>query len=317
MRKRLMHRKVALAVAIIVAFAGSYLGKKLLQHEAAPISNPLAASDSQDRVPQFYRRIVSLAPSITETLFILGVMDRIVGVTRYCDFPPEALAKTEIGGYYDPNYEAIVALNPDLIIMLVEHEGPKQHLNKLGLATLVVDHRSVSGILNSIQTIGRACGVEEKAESIVADIRERINRIRQKTVGLPRSRVLISVGRNMGSGSLRDIYISGRDDFYDEMISLAGGINAYEGNVAFPIVSGEGIIQMNPEVVIDMVPDLDRSDWDEAMVLEEWKAVSNVAAVKNGRVHVFGEGFVVIPGPRFILILEKIARALYPGADWE
>jgi iron complex transport system substrate-binding protein len=312
-----MRRKLILVAIVLLAFTGSYLGKKAIHESENGISDVHVTMDSQDHDRKTYRQIVSLAPSITEILFALGLEDRVAGVTRYCDFPPAARTKANVGGYYDPNYEAIVMLRADLVIMLQEHEEPKQHLSKPGLNTLVVDHKSISGILNSITAIGKTCGADKKAESIVRDLHVRMERIRQKTDGLTRPRVMISVGRNIGSGTFKDAYISGRDGFYDKMITLAGGVNVYTGGVAFPVVSGEGIIRMNPEVIIDMIPDLDEKGWDKVMILKEWDAVSQVDAVRKGRVYVFGEDYVVIPGPRFILILEEMAQVIHPKVDWE
>lgn len=312
-----MQRKGILIAIVLFAFAASYLGKRTFQKGTRPDSGPLRIVDSQGHAHKAYQRIVSLSPSVTETLFALGMMDHVVGVTRYCDFPPEALTKTTVGGYYDPNYEAIIGLNPDLIILRVEHEGAKQRLKQLGFELLVVDHGSISGILDSIQSIGEACGVARKAMAVVQDLRERMGGIREKTAGLPQTRVMISVERAMGTGSLRDIYIAGRSSFYEEMIALAGGVNAYSGNISFPVVSEEGIIEMDPEVIIDMVTDLDQHGWDKALLLKEWETLSHVDAVENGRVYVFGEDFEVIPGPRFILTLEKMARVIHPEVDWK
>ena len=311
-----MRRKLILVAIVLLAFTGSYLGKKAIHESGKGISDVHVRTYSQDHDSKEYRLIVSLAPSITEILFALGLEDSVAGVTRYCDFPSAARTKTNVGGYYDPNYESIVTLYADLVIMLEEHEKPRQYLSELGLNTLVVNHKSISGILNSITVIGKTCGVDKKAESIVRDLQLRMERIRQKTEGLPRPRVMISVEKNMGSGTLKDVYISGREKFYDEMITLAGGVNAYAGDVAFPVVSREGIVQMNPEVIIDMIPDLDEKGWDKAMISREWDAVSHVDAVSKGRVYVFGEDYVVIPGPRFILILEKMARLIHPEVDW-
>jgi iron complex transport system substrate-binding protein len=312
-----MNRKLVLVVIVLLAFAGAYLGKKALQEPGRDRSGVPVRTSPQDEDRKGYERIVSLAPSITETLFVLGLGDRVVGVTRYCDFPPEALTKTKVGGYYDPNYEAIIALNPDLVVMLTEHEDARRHLSQLGLHVLVVNHKGISGILASITTIGKECGVEQEAMRIVKDIRRRMERISRKTEGLPRPRVMISVGRNMGSGTLKEAYISGQGIFYDEMIELAGGVNAYTGGVAFPVVSTESIIRLNPEVIIDMVPDIDAKGWDRAMIVREWDTVSQVDAVKKDRVYVFGEDYVVIPGPRFILILEEMARVIHPEGVWE
>jgi len=311
----LTRQKLVLLFVVLIAFSGSYLAKKAIHGSGSRSYHATAATDSQGHVQGNHSRIISLAPSITETLFQLGLGDRVVGVTRYCDYPREALAKAKVGGYYDPNYEAILLLNPDLILMLPEHEEPREHLGKLGLSILVVDHKTIPGILNTIMTIGKVCGVEQAAESIVSDLRTRMEHIRQTTEGLPRPRVMISVGRNMGS--LKDVYVSGRGGFYDEMITFAGGKNAYVGNIAFPVISGEGIIRLNPEVIIDMVPDLEEKGLDEAMILKEWETVSQVDALRNGRVHVFGQDYVVVPGPRFILIVEQMARVIHPQAEWK
>jgi len=312
-----MRRRLILFAIVLLAFTGSYLGKKAIHESGKGITGVHVRTCSQDRDSKKYRLIVSLAPSITEILFALGLDDSVAGVTRYCDFPSAARTKTNVGGYYDPNYESIVTLYADLVIMLEEHEKPRQYLSELGLSTLVVNHKSISGILNSITIIGKTCGVDKKAESIVRDLQLRIERVRQKTEGLPRPRVIISVEKNMGSGTLKDVYISGREKFYNEMITLAGGINAYKGDIAFPVVSREGLVQMNPEVIIDMIPDIDDKDLDKAMISREWDVLSQVDAVRKDHVYVFGEDYVVIPGPRFILILEKMARLIHPEVDWE
>ncbi|MBN2321052.1 MAG: ABC transporter substrate-binding protein [Acidobacteria bacterium] len=312
-----MSRKLVLSTIVVVVFAVSFLAKRALRNDAVIGSSVVASSPTGDETQAYPQRIISLAPSITESLYALGRMDRVVGVTRYCDYPPEALTKTKIGGYYDPNYEAIVMLEPDLIIMLAEHEGPRKHLADLGYNIVVVNHKSISGILRSIEAVGEACGASGRAKSLTDDIKARMERIREKTAGRPLPRVMVSIGRNMGSGTLTDVYISGKEGFYDEMLEIIGGVNAYSGGVAFPVVSSEGIIMMNPEVIIDMVPDLEENGWSPEMIYREWDALSQVDAVKNGRVHVFGEDYVAVPGPRFISIMEKMARVMYPDINWD
>ncbi len=312
-----MRRTLILGAVIVVCFAGTFAAKMALEKRNDNAISLPAAGDHPQMERDSFERIVSLAPSITENLHALGLMDRVIGVTRYCDYPPEAQAKTKVGGYYDPNYEAIVALDPDLIILLEEHEDPRQYLSKLGFNLLAVDHKDILGILQSIEMIGETCGVAQKAHSITQDLRERMQRIEKRTAGLTPPRVLISIGRNMGSGTLEDVYISGKEGFYDEMIARLGGINAYPGKVAFPVVSTEGIIRMNPDVIIDMVPDMETRGWNEARIIDEWNVLSHVNAVKNRRVHVFGEDYVAVPGPRFISIMEKMARVMYPDIRWE
>ena len=265
-----------------------------------------------------YKRIISLAPSITETLFALGTGDRVAGVTRYCLYPPEARTKEKIGGYYDTNYEAALSLNPDLVILFPEHEKQITDFKSLGVDVMVVDHSDINGILDSIIEIGRAVGAKERAHRLVAALKAGIKRVRKKTENLPRPGVLVSIGRNMGSGDLSDLFISGEDGYYDSMITIAGGMNVYKGRTAnFPAVSAEGILRLNPQVIIDVIPDLEKRGWDEKDILKEWQKVGGVDAVKNGRVYVFSGDYTVIPGPRFILTLEKMARAIHPEIDWD
>jgi iron complex transport system substrate-binding protein len=302
---------------VLGVFGLSFGGPSFLLHrERADKSQPGILQTSQvHRVPP--QRIISLAPSVTEVLFALGLGDRVVGVTQHCRYPAAALAKAKVGDYYQPDYEAILALKPDLVILLPEHEEAQEYLDRLGVKTLMVNHFTIQGILDSILLIGRTCGRAEVAEEMVQEIRERMETIRRRTMSLPAPRVMVSVGRNMGSGGIKDVYVCGQDGFYDQMIELAGGRNALQGGgVKFPIVSGEGILRLNPQVILDVVPDLAERGWKEEKILRQWDLLSQVDAVAHRRVHLLSQGFAVIPGPRFILILEEMARLIHPEVRW-
>ncbi len=304
----------ALAALVIGGFVASFAARSFVARPSASSASGPAASDSTAAS----ERIVSLAPSITEALFAIGLGERVVGVTRYCDYPPEAVAKPKVGGYSDPSYEAVAALEPDLVVMLVEHEKVRACLAELDIRTLAVDHRDVSGILGSIELMGRTCGAEADAKAMVSAIRARMDRVERKTARLARPRTMISVGRSMGSGTLKDVFIAGPGTFYDEIITLAGGTNAYQGRIVqYPTISTEGILELNPEVIVDLIPNLEKKGLDEGTVLKEWHSARAADAVKNGRVHVLGEDYVARPGPRFILILEQVARAVHPELDWD
>jgi len=265
-----------------------------------------------------YKRIISLAPSITEILFDLGLGDRVTGVTRYCNYPPEARAKAQVGGYIDPNYEAVISLAPDLIILLEAQRESRKRIEELGFRVLTVDHLSVAGILDSMKVIGRLCGREEQAEKIIAGIEGRMNYISRKTNGLVRPRVMISIDRTLGSGAIQDVYIVGHEEFYNTLIRLAGGENAYQRkDLKFPVVSREGIIRMNPEIIIDMIPALLERGWNERDILKEWTTLPGVSAVNHSRIYAFSEDYAVRPGPRFIVFLEKLARLIHPEAAWD
>ena len=308
---------VGLVGVILLSFAVTYWGKTVLNASSTARLSGLLTADGKNKITTC-DSIVSLAPSITETLFELGLGNKVVGVTTYCDFPEAAKSIDKIGGYFYPNHEAILALQPDLVVMLSVHEAFKEHAKELGLGTLSVNNQSVKGILNSMTQIGGACGAADEADKIVSRLSARIERIQKKTAGLDRPKVLVSVGRNMGTGKLDDLYISGKDGFFNELIQLAGGVNAYTGQTSqFPSVSDEGLIQLNPDVIVDIVPDIDNFPITEKEVLDEWNSIKYVQAVKDGRIHLFGDNFAAKPGPRFILILEKLARVVHPEVDWD
>jgi cobalamin transport system substrate-binding protein len=314
--RNLKASKIILIAAILSPFFASYAGQRLMV--ASEANHEQSFSVTPRRPATNCKRIISLAPSITEILFQLGLGPNVVGVTRYCDYPPEARDKPRIGGYYNPSYEAIYSHNPDLVILLTEHENPEKYLTKLGLNILKSDHNTIEGILQSIDAIGTLCNVAQKARAITSAIKDRIEIIRRSTSALNRPRVVISIGRNMGSGTLKDIYAAGKGGFYDQMIELAGGVNAYHGvKIKFPVLSTEGIIRLDPEVIIDMIPDMAENNWDEKTILKQWANMAEVDAVKNGRVHVFDDDYVVTPGPRFILLLEKLARSIHPEVKWK
>lgn len=124
---------------------------------------------------------------------------------------------------------------------------------------------------------------------------------------------MVAIGRNMGSATMEDVYIAGEDGFFSEMIRLAGGENAYDrDDVRFPIVTAEGILRINPAAIIDMVTDLEEQGLTREDVVRQWQSVAQAQAVRSGRVHVLTGDYIVIPGPRFVRIVEDMAHAIHP-----
>ncbi len=302
-------QKRVLFVAIVCAFGGSYLAKLLLLNatQIAPPALPVATP----------ARIVSLAPSATEVLFDLGLGDRVVGVTRFCDYPPEAKQKTDIGGFLDPDYEAILALKPDLAVVLSIHDVAAKRLGELGIRTLVLEHRTFDGVLESIQLVGDSCGAGPKAAEALGTIRHRLAVMQIRMQDVKRPRVLISSGRSYGTGSIGEVYVAGRNEWYDDIIQRAGGVNAYQDEgVQFPNVAGEGLLRLDPEVIIELVPPESMKGSTPEAIIAEWNALPTLKAVQNKRVFVLSNDYVSIPGPRFIDTLEDVARILHPEIDW-
>ena len=257
-----------------------------------------------------------MAPSVTETLFALGLGPRVVGVSRYCQYPPEARQKPRVGGFLDPNFEAIVALRPDLVVVLEGNTDATSAFETLQLPTLTVDHRGLDGLLESITTFGRTFGVEKEADILLGKIQAQLNAVEKKIAQRARPRVLISVDRAPGTGRLQDVYVVGHDGHLDRVLELAGGQNAFpRRDVRFPVVSAEGILEINPEVIIDVVPEATVARLGEATLLADWNQVADVEAVRGGRVHLLTDDHATIPGPAFIELVEWLAARLHPEPD--
>jgi iron complex transport system substrate-binding protein len=260
-------------------------------------------------------RIVSLAPSVTEVLFALGLGDRVVGVTRFCRYPADAERLPDVGGYLDLNLEAIVALEPDLVIAIQDHDAARARLEDLGLSVLQVDQESLAGILDSITTIADSCGVSECGGRLADDVRGRLHEVERRVSGLERPRVLAVVGREAGHGTLATVWVAGRKTFYDDLIGLAGGTNvAPASSVAYPEVSREGLYHLDPDVILDLLADLDDRGVDAASAASDWRDLPTLGAVRTGRVHAVVHELAVVPGPRVAELVEELARAIHPEA---
>ena len=249
------------------------------------------------------QRIVSLAPSVTEVLFEAGVGPRVVGVTSYCRFPREALAIPKIGGYLTPSYEALVAVHPDLIVTLPEQADLEPKLSALGFPILRLDHRSLDGIVRSIEQIGERFGVGERANRAAAGLRHTLTAVSRMARG-SRPRVLICFGR---AEDFRRLTAAAPGTIHDDLIRQAGGANVLTSRaIAYPALSAEGVIRLDPEVIVEFAA----GGVDAAALRRQWNRLDSVTAVRTGRVHVFTGEFLSVPGPRFVRFAETIARAI-------
>lgn len=297
-------------IPLALCLAASVLALACSPESVAPASpEPLRGS---------YTRIVAMAPSITETLFAVGAGEIVIGVTRYCIYPPEARTRAIIGGFFDPNYEVIVTLEPDLVVLLTIQDEARQRFEALNIRTLTVDQRTLPGILDSIRAIGEATGHTEEALALIADTEERTRRIAAMTAGRPRPRVLISAGRVKGAHQLTEVNAAGKGEWYDDIIEMAGGTNACTSEmIQFPTISLEGLYEIDPDVIVDMASADDLRAMTEAEILAQWSTAKHLRALKEGRVHILSGSHTTIPGPRYVQIVEDLAKLLHPDLDWE
>lgn len=248
-------------------------------------------------------RIISLAPSVTEVLFEIGLGPRVVGVTSYCRYPRAVLALPKIGGYLTPSYEAVAALRPDLAVVIPEHADIEPRLGALNIPILRVDHRSIEGVIQSLVTLGNRCGAVARAREAVDDLRLHLARARQiGTSGRPR--VLVCFGR---TEDFRRFYAAAPGTIHDDLITLAGGQNVVASrSVSYPTMSAEGLMRLDPDVIVEFASE----QQDAAALRRQWNVFGSLRAVKAGRVHAFTEDFLSVPGPRFVRFTETLARVL-------
>ncbi len=247
------------------------------------------------------QRIVSLAPSNTETLFALGLGDRVVGVTDYCDYPPEALDKEKVGGYANPDIEKLVALNPDLI--LVAHGTPMDVINNmvgLGLTLFGIKTTDLDDLLNDIRRIGEIADKELEAQALTSEMAVGIKAVTDVTSELEeRPRVFYIIWND-------PLQTAGSGTFIHELIEKGGGVNICGNITGYPIISIEEVIARNPEVIIT-------SSWPG---IYEWAmnetALNATDARQNNRVFACDDNLVQRPGPRLVEGLEWFAHFIHP-----
>jgi iron complex transport system substrate-binding protein len=294
---REIQRGMWIAIACLAAALAACGGRP---RAVAPVTDPV--------------RIVAMAPSLTETLLALDLGDRIVGLTRYCPPVPGAVS---IGGYFDPSYEAILALEPDLVIVMQSHDELHRRLGDLGLNTLQVDQHDVEGILSAIEIIAARCGVHERGIELASSLRVELDSIAGKVAGRDRPTTMVVVGRQPGGGGIGSLWAAAGDTFYDDVLDLAGGVNAVSNaGVRYPEFSREGLLAVDPDVILDVLADGGVREVTADEAAADWRAVSDLRAVREDRVHILMDDFVVIPGPRIVDTVARVAELLHPEVEW-
>jgi len=248
------------------------------------------------------RRVVSTAPSFTETVFALGAGDRVVGVSTYCHFPPSVKALPQVGTYLKPNIEAIVRLKPDLVLVHSEHQQEVKQLQSLGIATLPLNNTGLEDTLATIRQAGQALGLPNKATALEASLRGQLKALQQQTAGKPPKTILFIVGRT--PGRLDGLIAVGKGSFLNELMVIAGGRNVLaDSPVTYPRISLEAILRLDPDVIVDMGDMAETTGVTEQhkqSVVALWAQNKQLKAVRQKRVFAVAADIFVVPGPRLV-----------------
>jgi iron complex transport system substrate-binding protein len=254
------------------------------------------------RSPQ---RIVSLAPGITETLYALNLDDKIVGVTTFCNWPPQARQKPQIGGFTNPSIEKIVSLKPDLIIATADgnRKDTVRQLERIGLPVYVTNPSDTDGILKSILHIGEITNREKDARKLVEKLQKRLNNITAQIRHKSKPRVFFQIG-------LEPVITAGKGTLINEVIERAGGINVAGRDTArYPRYSAEGIMAGSPDIILFAPMARDK---EFAAGKSFWQKFRGIPAVDNNRIYPIDTDLISRASPRIVDAIEKMALIFHP-----
>jgi iron complex transport system substrate-binding protein len=300
-------RNCFFVLLLLVSLTGAGCGSLQVEEGKSPIeiTDQLGRVIKLDKIPQ---RIISLAPSNTEILLALGLADRVMAVTDYCDYPPEVETKPSIGGFSTPNIEEIVALSPDLIMVTSIHEERiLSQLEQKGLAAFALAPKTLDEVLVSIQLVGEITGKEAEAAELVAEMQHKIKSVADRTNNLPqdeRPRVFYLTWHD-------PLMTSGPGTLHHELIQKAGGSNIFADIVGTQSVDLEILVARDPQVMIAGIGMGSGEDRTYQYLKADLRLQSTKAG-KNNRIYGIDMDLTGRAGPRIVDGLEQFVRCIYP-----
>lgn len=300
MKKSGMGKTAVLLGALLVMFAALVAG-------GCNVGPVVPASDAKPA------RIISLTPSTTEILYGVGAFDRVVAVSDYCSYPPEASKLPRVGGWSNPNMEQIASLRPDLVIFSdAQAQFVRDKVEAAGIKTLSVPSQTLEDAYTAITLVGRATGDEEAAERLAQQARAGVEAVRLATERLPRRRVLCVVDRV--PGTLRDLYTAGGESFIAQLIRVAGGEPiSPPASGGWGKIQKEAVVALDPDVVLDLMMHKESGGYGED-TLAVWRELPSLRAVREGRVHPVRDETVLHPSQLVGESARKFAQLIHPEA---
>ena len=309
-------RKLILTVGAVTALMLCPATLTPMLHAQSPSAIPAATRLYKDfvdevgrtvRVPQPVQRVVSLAPSLTETIYALGLQDRLVGDTDFCDYPPDAQKKPKVGGAINPSLEQIVALRPDLVLVTksLNRLETVHALDGLGIPSYATDPHTVEEIISSTERLAGVLGVPEAGAALASDLGRHLADLRQRMRGLPPRHVLFVVWSD-------PLISAGKNTFIADALRLAGASSIVDSSQDWPQMSLEEVVRLQPDFLVfaESHSDSGQSQFGLLAELPGWRGLD---AVRNRRFAVISDA-VNRPAPRIVSAIEDLARQLHPEA---
>ena len=296
-------KRLGICIVLLSLFVSMVAGCQP-QFQPGTYTDDMGRAVAIDQIPQ---RLVSFGPSITEILFALGLEEKVVGVSNYCDYPEAATLKPKVGDAFNPSLEKIVELEPDLVLT-VKQEQLNSELDALGIKFMVLDPEDIDAIWGDIELVGEITGTEKRAEELIKDMQDSISQVTALMEDAPKVKVFFIVDAT----DLTLPWTAGAGSFIDALITMAGGENiAAKGQGAWVQFSLEQIVSSDPEVIIIQtmtggIPTVSKEE------LEAHPAWGEMTAVKQGNICFINGDLVSRPGPRIVQGLETMAKIIHP-----
>jgi len=287
-----MHKNFLLSILFILCLSSSAAGNEFTD-----------AVNRQVSIPNSPQRIVSLVPSVTEILFKLGLEQRIVAVTDFCTYPEAALKLPKVGGYADPSLESILIHKPDLVIAAADMNRPAlvRRLELMEIPVYVVHPQTVEATLATIEKIGAITGSKKPGKLLVASIKKRIQKVQRQIADLKPPTTL-------GCVMLQPLTVAGPDTFIADIIDIVGGHNVVpKGPSRYPTWNTEALLAVDPEfIIVSTYP----GQPTPKHFFDHWPQLQ---AVRHQQIIEINADWIHRPGPRMILGIEALAKALHPS----
>jgi len=244
-------------------------------------------------------KIIALSPGIVETIFFLGKGDNIIGTSGHCSFPEKARSIPVVAGISDLNLEFVLKEKPDIVFLMPSQKNISEKLDLIGIKNITVPQETLADILNSFVVIGEEIGLKKRSETIKDSLDSVLNLFQAQEDS---SEVLISVGREYGS-PVSHVYSNGKTGFLNDIMILLGHKNALDTSIPYPKVGTEAIMTIDPDIIIDLVPETAQN---EEELLRDWETFKMNKAWKESKIHIFIGSHTTIPGPRIFDFIKEL-----------
>ncbi|MBN2377881.1 MAG: ABC transporter substrate-binding protein [Sedimentisphaerales bacterium] len=304
-----MKNRLNILVFVLLLAAGLLLSVVFSRITLPGASRPAGQnSGGQVAIPQ---RIVCMSPSITEIVFALGSEDRVVGVSNFCHYPPEAKQKPKLGGFLNPNFEQLIALEPDMVIVQGVSEKITQFCQQEDIELLKVRVDSVENICKDIEVLGRKLGCPERGKQLSFEISGALDDIKKRLAKCKPRKVFFSLYRT--TGSMSGLTTIGADTFVSELISFCGGENIFNDvAIRYPQISKESLLKRAPQIIIEPIAPENLSLQYREQVIGDWRDFFAGVSDEELRIYLPTSEVLLIPGPRIVEAAAMLAKMIHP-----